>query len=81
MPKKFMYLNKLKNIPGPRLVISMAGGGFKGWDAGTRASYQNPLWSAVCMVQLIPGNVNKHNENTSYKIKRVALGSSKNPLI
>ena len=39
MSKKFMHLNKLKNIPGPRLV----GGGSKGWDAGTRASYQNPL--------------------------------------
>ena len=47
MPKKIMYLNKLKNIPGPRLVISMAGGGSKGWDTGTRASYQNPLWSAL----------------------------------
>ena len=33
-----MYLNKLKNIAGPRLVISMVGGGSKGWDAGTRAS-------------------------------------------
>ena len=47
MSKKFMHLNKLKNIAGPRLVISMAGGGSKGWDAGNRASYQNPLWSAV----------------------------------